>query len=132
MLVIGGGNSACDINVEAAKYAETTHCSMRRGYWFLPRTICGVPLGILANPSHFVVEITRPWMPLWMQRTLIKLSLFFIIGSYESYGLQKPDHKIFEQHPTINTEILNYLKLGKISPHPGIFSPNDSIQTSKG
>lgn len=45
VLVVGGGNSACDINVEAARFAQETHSSMRRGYWFLPRTLFGVPFG---------------------------------------------------------------------------------------
>jgi len=61
-------------------------------------------------------------MPLWMQRLMIRFFLKIIVGSYEQYGLQKPDHKIFEMHPTINTELLNYLKLGKIFPHPDIKS----------
>src|SRR5262249_31960454 len=37
VLVIGGGNSACDIAVEAARFARSAHISMRRGYWFMPK-----------------------------------------------------------------------------------------------
>lgn len=110
VLVVGGGNSACDINVEAVRYGETVHSSMRRGYWFLPRTIGGIPL----------IEWIRPWMPMWYQRLVIRSLLYLIIGPYTKYGLQVPDHQLFEQHPTINTELLNYLKLGKIAPHPDI------------
>jgi len=110
VLVVGGGNSACDINVEAAKFADDTHCSMRRGYWFLPRTFLGVPF----------VELVKPWFPIWLQRIILTLLLRLVVGSYESYGLEKPDHKLFEMHPTINTEILNYIKLGKIHPHRDI------------
>lgn len=110
VLVIGGGNSACDIAVEAARFAKQSHCSMRRGYWFLPRTLCGIPL----------VEIPRPWMPIWFQRLIVRVALFFVCGSYEKYGLQSPDHKIFEHHPTINSELLHHVRLGDIIPHPDI------------
>lgn len=110
LLVIGGGNSACDIAVEGARFAAESHCSMRRGYWFLPRTVCGIPL----------VEVAKPWMPLWFQRLLIRAALLFVCGSYEKYGLQMPDHKIFEHHPTINNELLHHLRLGDITSHPDI------------
>ncbi|KJE96584.1 flavin-binding family monooxygenase [Capsaspora owczarzaki ATCC 30864] len=110
VLVIGGGNSACDIAVEAGRIGAASHISMRRGYWFLPRTIAGIP----------AVEIIRPWVPIWAQRLLIRAFVKLSIGSYTSYGLQVPDHKIWDHHPTINTELLHYLKLGKIAPHSDI------------
>lgn len=43
-----------------------------------------------------------------------------VVGKYESYGLPKPDHRIFEAHPTLNSEILHYVKHGRIRPQPGI------------
>lgn len=52
VLVVGGGNSACDLAVEAARFAKEAHISMRRGYWFMPRTLFGIPL----------VELIKPWM----------------------------------------------------------------------
>lgn len=110
VLVIGGGNSACDIAVEAARFAKESHSSMRRGYWFLPRTLCGIPL----------VEVPRPWMPLWFQRLIVRIALLFMCGSFEKYGLPSPDHKIFEHHPTINSELLHHVRLGDIILHPDI------------
>lgn len=61
-----------------------------------------------------------PWIPLWLQRLGIRFLLRILFGKYSQYGLQEPDHKIFEMHPTINTEFLNYIKLGIIKPHPDI------------
>lgn len=114
VLVIGGGNSACDIVCEAARVASSAHLSLRRGYWFLPKTIYGQP----------TAEILKTWMPVWMQRIYIQGLLKIVIGDYKDYGLQKPDHKLFEHHPTINTELLHYLKHGKIKPHRDIRSWN--------
>jgi hypothetical protein len=110
VLVIGGGNSSCDIVCEAARVGTAAHLSLRRGYWFLPKTFYGVP----------TAELLTTWMPVWLQRIYISLLLKIVVGDYRRYGLMKPDHKIFEHHPTINTELLHYLKHGKISPHPDI------------
>jgi len=110
VLVIGGGNSACDIASEAARVGVSSHLSTRRGYWFLPKTMFGVP----------VVELIKPWMPLWMQRVFLRAVLAISVGDYQRYGLQKPDHAIFEHHPTINSELLHYIKHGRITPHPDV------------
>jgi Flavin-binding monooxygenase-like len=110
VLTIGGGNSACDIAAEAARVAVASHLSTRRGYWFLPKTLFGVPL----------VELVRPWMPLWLQRAFLRATLAVAVGDYARYGLQRPDHAIFEHHPTINSELLHYVKHGRITPHPDI------------
>ena len=110
VLTIGGGNSACDIASEAARVGAASHISTRRGYWFLPKTMFGVPL----------VELVRPWTPLWLQRLFLRAVLAISIGDYRRYGLQKPDHAIFEHHPTINSELLHYIKHGRITPHPDV------------
>lgn len=110
VLIIGGGNSACDIASEAARVATVSHFSNRRGYWFLPKTIFGIPL----------VELVQPWMPLWLQRVFLRSVLAVAIGDYRRYGLQKPDHAIFDHHPTVNSELLHYIKHGRIVPHPDV------------
>lgn len=110
VLVIGGGNSACDIAAEAARVAVCSHLSLRRGYWFLPKTMFGVP----------TVEIMRGWLPVPAQRLLLRVLLRVIVGRYTQYGLPEPDHKIFERHPTVNSELLYYLKHGRIQPRPDI------------
>ena len=110
VLVIGGGNSACDIASEAARVAASSHLSTRRGYWFLPKTLFGVPL----------VELIPPWAPLWLQRLFLRAALAVAVGDYGRYGLQRPDHAIFDHHPTINSELLHYVKHGRITPHPDV------------
>ena len=110
VLVIGGGNSACDIAAEAARVGTTARISLRRGYWFLPKTLFGIPSA----------ELMKPWLPVWAQRIFIRLFLRVVIGKYSDYGLPKPDHKIFEAHPTINSELLYYMKHGRIQPRKDI------------
>jgi Flavin-binding monooxygenase-like len=110
VLVIGGGNSACDIAAEAARVGASCDLSVRRGYWFLPKTLFGVPLP----------DVSSGWFPVWAQRLFLRLALKVIVGDYRKYGLPKPDHRIFETHPTINSELLHYVKHGRIRPRQDV------------
>ncbi|WP_292938483.1 NAD(P)-binding domain-containing protein [Noviherbaspirillum sp.] len=110
VLVIGAGNSGCDIASEAARVAKTCDISLRRGYWFLPKTLFG-------KPFH---EAFPLWLPLWLQRAILRLSLKIVVGDYESYGLPHPDHPLFQELPTLNSEFLHYLKHGRIETRPDI------------
>jgi hypothetical protein len=110
VLVVGGGNSGCDVAAEAARVGAAACISLRRGYWFLPKTLLGIPS----------VEFMKPWFPVWAQRILLRSALRVAIGRFSEYGLPEPDHKIFEAHPTINSELLYYVKQGRIRPRPDI------------
>ncbi len=110
VLTIGGGNSACDVASEAARVGASSHISLRHGYWFLPKTLLGKPL----------VESPVMYLPVAVQRLLLRGLLRIVVGRYEDYGLPRPNHKIFETHPTVSTEILHYLKHGRIKPRPDV------------
>jgi hypothetical protein len=110
VLVIGGGSSACDIVSEAARVGASAHLSLRRGYWFLPKALFGRP----------IVDLARHFMPVWAQRAILRLALKVAVGDYRKYGLPTPDHRLFERHPSISTELFYYLKHGKIIVHPDI------------
>jgi hypothetical protein len=110
VLVIGGGNSACDVASEAARVSAEAHLSLRRGYWFLPKTLFGQPSA----------ESAALYFPVFLQRAVLRLMLKIVIGKYEDYGLPHPDHKLFAHHPTVSSEILHYLKHGRIKPHKDI------------
>ncbi len=43
MLLIGAGNSGCDIAVDAVHHAVSVDMSVRRGYYFVPRYLFGRP-----------------------------------------------------------------------------------------
>lgn len=110
VLVIGAGNSACDVASEAARVGASCDISMRRGMWFLPKTFFG-------RPS---VELVKGWLPVGVQKLMIKSLVKISVGDYRDYGLQRPDHEPFDTHPTISTEILHYLKHGRITPRVAI------------
>jgi cation diffusion facilitator CzcD-associated flavoprotein CzcO len=111
VLVIGGGNSACDIVSEAARVGASAHLSLRRGYWFLPKVLFGRPISDLT---------ARHYTPLWLQRKYLRFALKVAVGKYARYGLPDPDHEIFDHHPTISSELFHYLKHGHIKVRPDI------------
>tara|TARA_B100000676_G_scaffold8387_1_gene7604 strand:+ start:687 stop:1952 length:1266 start_codon:yes stop_codon:yes gene_type:complete len=119
VLVVGGGNSACDIAVEVSRVAKKTSISMRRGYHFIPKFIMGMPSDVFYSKTL--------WIPQKIRLFLQKLALRFIQGKYEDYGLQKPDHDILQTHATINSELLYFIKHGKIKPQKNISKFSDNF-----
>jgi hypothetical protein len=115
VLVLGIGNSACDIAVETSKVSERTYLAMRRGAHVLPKYLFGIPTDHLTTSP-----IARFKTPLWLQRltfgTLIRLSR----GDVTKYGLPQPDHKLLEAHPTISDDLLTRLGHGDITIKPNI------------
>jgi len=110
VLVIGAGNSAHDIACEAARVGESCHLSLRTGYWFMPKTAFG----------RAMTDLPIWWLPVSMQRILVRGIIAMMIGDYRRYGLKKPDHRIFDRHPTYGTDLLNYLRLGTVKPREQI------------
>ncbi len=110
VLVVGGGNSGCDIVSEAARVAESCDWSLRDGYWFLPRAAFGRPLSDLPI-----------WeLPVLLQRPILRAIIRVTIGDYRRYGLKKPSHRLFDRHLSFGGEALSYVKVGRIKPRPAI------------
>lgn len=114
VLVVGAGNSGCDIAVESCQHAESTLLSMRRGYHFLPKFLFGKPADSCGEWLH------RWRLPLWLYRKLAGLSLRVSIGPPENYGLPKPEHALFETHPVINSQLPYFVGHGRVQVKPNI------------
>ena len=114
VLVLGIGNSACDIAVETQKVSSRTFLAMRRGAHVLPKYIFGIPTDHLTTSP-----IARlPWWP--ARRTMMAVTMFLARGKVTKYGLPKPDHRIAEAHPTISDDLLTRLGHGDITVKPNI------------
>ncbi|HEX3780091.1 MAG TPA: NAD(P)-binding domain-containing protein [Pseudonocardiaceae bacterium] len=113
VLVLGIGNSACDIAVETAKVSARTFLAMRRGAHVLPKYLFGIPTD----------HLTTSWLahaPMFLQRFGMTLLLRLIRGRITDYGLPAPDHRILSAHPTISDELLTRLGHGDITVKPNI------------
>lgn len=111
VLVVGGGNSGCDIACDAALYADQAFISLRRGYHFIPKYFFGVPSDLFAN---------RFKLPRAIERPVFELLLRMAVGDLTHYGLPKPDHPVMASHPIMNTQLLHYLGHGDIAYRPDI------------
>lgn len=107
VLVIGGGNSGCDIACDAAREAEKAFISLRRGYYFLPKYIFGMP------SDQFKAKFALPNRYLDTQVSQFLLNKV-LVGKLENYGLPRPDHNLMESHPIMNSRLLHYLGHGDI------------------
>ena len=105
MLIIGAGNSGCDIAVDAVHYAASVDMSVRRGYYFVPRYLFGGRSDTLNQG--------RP-LPAPIKQFLDRRVLRAFTGDPVRFGFPKPDYKIYESHPIVNTLILNHLGQGDL------------------
>jgi hypothetical protein len=112
VLVIGGGNTACDIAVETARVSVRTCISMRRGYHFFPKFIFGRPIDAMYGKGLF--------MPRPLRQQLARLLLWVVQGDNRRYGLPRPDHRPYEQHPIVNSELLYGIRHGRVQARPDV------------
>ena len=113
VLVLGIGNSATDLAVEASRNAERTFLAMRRGAWIVPKYVGSKPTDELAPAL-----LTR--LPLAVQRFLVGRTVKKAAGVPTDYGLPEPDHKLAEAHPTVSSDLLPRLGHGDIEVKPNI------------
>ena len=114
VLVVGGGNSGCDIAVEAALNAKLTSHSMRRGYHFVPKFLFGKPADRLGDSLY------RWHVPRFLRRLLTGLMVRVAVGPARRYGLTAPTHRLFETHPIINSQLLYHVGHGSIQVRPDV------------
>jgi cation diffusion facilitator CzcD-associated flavoprotein CzcO len=114
VLVIGAGNTGCDIAVEAAQQAARCWHSTRRGYWYAPKYVLG-------RPADQVNDTVLAWrLPLWLRQWLFHRILRLTVGDVTRFGLPRPDHKVYETHPIANSQLVYYVGHGEITPVPEV------------
>jgi dimethylaniline monooxygenase (N-oxide forming) len=113
VVVLGIGNSATDIAVEASRSAKATYLAMRRGAWIIPKFLFGTPTDHLTDSP-----LARGPLPL--QKLGMRTMLRIAVGKMTDYGLPQPDHDILEAHPTVSDDLLSRLGHGDITVKPSI------------
>jgi hypothetical protein len=110
VLVVGAGNSGCDLVVEAVHHAEKVFHSTRRGYYYIPKYLFGKPV------DQFNEQAVRLRVPLPIRRVVNTLLIRAVLGDPQRIGLPKPDHKLLETHPIVNSQMLYHVGHGDIMP----------------
>jgi hypothetical protein len=108
VLVIGAGNSGVDIAADAARNADKALLSMRRAYHFIPKHIFGMPADVFA--------VTGSILPMRMQQWTFALVMRLLNGDVTRHGLKRPDHLPLSSHPIVNTDALQCMAHGDLTP----------------
>ncbi|PKO44027.1 MAG: monooxygenase [Betaproteobacteria bacterium HGW-Betaproteobacteria-3] len=111
VLIVGAGNSGCDIAVDAVHHARSIDISVRRGYYFVPKYVFGKPADSLGGK--------RP-MPAWLKQKVDSTILKWFTGDPVRFGFPKPAYKMYESHPVVNSLILYHIGHGDVSVCPDV------------
>ena len=111
VLVVGSGNSGCDIASELAQAGYDVVLSVRHGHLFQPKTFFGKPRGTLPIMK----------LPPRLLDPVLRALIFFSVGRPETYGLPKPVAKsLNDQRPVVNSLVLHWIQHGRVVPAPGL------------
>ncbi|WP_433200071.1 NAD(P)-binding domain-containing protein [Dactylosporangium sp. CS-047395] len=113
VLVVGGGNSAMDIAVDASHVADSTLLSLRRGVWIVPKHLLGRP----ADTWNGAMARRLPWR---LRQRVSERLLRLAVGRPEQYGLPAPAHGFLQDHPTLSDGLLGRITHGEIGVRPAI------------
>jgi len=105
VLIVGAGNSGCDIAVDAIHHGAKCDLSMRRGYYFVPKYVFGKP----ADTMGGLIKL-----PMWLKRRIDGMILKWFVGDPQKYGFPKPDYQLYESHPVVNSLVLYHAGHGDI------------------
>ncbi|MEW2539830.1 flavin-containing monooxygenase [Micromonospora chalcea] len=113
VLVVGGGNSAMDIAVDASYAAARTLLSLRRGVWVVPKYLLGRP----SDTLNGALARRLPWR---LRQRISQTMITTAVGPPTRYGLPAPAHGFLQDHPTLSDALLSRLTHGDIQARPGI------------
>jgi cation diffusion facilitator CzcD-associated flavoprotein CzcO len=113
VLVVGAGNSGCDLAVDAANARLSTAISVRRGQVFQPKAIFG-------RPRAELTWLTR--LPPVLQERVTRALVRVVVGPPEVYrGLPEPvTRNLNDQPAVVNNLLLYWIQHGRIDVVPGL------------
>jgi cation diffusion facilitator CzcD-associated flavoprotein CzcO len=112
VLVVGAGNSGCDLVVDAAQAGRETYVSVRSGLVFQPKTLFGRPRSELPLLARLPIRVQER-----VTRALIDVAL----GPSERYGLPAPaTRNLHRNRPVVNAQLLHFIHHGRVRVATGI------------
>ncbi len=108
VLIVGCGNSAADIAIDAVHRAKSVDMSVRRGYYFIPKYLFGKPMDMM-NASF------KKYIPSFIKKKLETQTIQWFAGNPVNFGFPKPDYSFLESHPVINSYLLQHVGHGDIN-----------------
>lgn len=113
VLVVGVGNSACDIAADICTVTRLTTMAARSPVLLMPRMFLGVPT------SRVLARLEKPWMPWplkrWIRTTISRMAH----GTMEQWGFVTPRTRT---HPAGHHLLIGQFIWGRIIARPGVAS----------
>uniref|UniRef100_A0A915PXY6 Flavin-containing monooxygenase n=1 Tax=Setaria digitata TaxID=48799 RepID=A0A915PXY6_9BILA len=121
VFIVGIGNSALDIAAELAGVSKSVTVSTRRGSWIFNRiSQGGIPydLKLITRLYNYLMNklpwtVVNDFVEYRLQKLFDPCIPFKLRMDHDLYGL-RPNHRFFQQHPTINDDLPNLLCSGRI------------------
>ncbi len=111
VLIVGAGNSGCDIAVDAVHHAKLVDISVRRGYYFVPKYVFGQPADTIGGKIRLPRALKQ-----FIDSTILK----WFTGDPVRFGFPKPAYRMYESHPVVNSLILYHIGHGDVKVRPDI------------
>jgi dimethylaniline monooxygenase (N-oxide forming) len=113
VLVVGVGNSACDIAADICAVTASVTMVARSPVLFMPRMFLGVPT------SRVLAKLEKSWMPWPLRRTIRETIARIAHGRMEQWGFVTPKKRT---HPAGHHLLMAQFIWGRVSAKPGIES----------
>ncbi|WP_010532671.1 flavin-containing monooxygenase [Brachybacterium squillarum] len=117
VLVVGSGQSAADVAVDAARRALDVRWSMRTGHWVVPRTIAGTPGDVAA--AH------EPALLGPLNEKIAELVVGRAVGDPAEVGLPTPANGLLEDAVIVSDTVLDRVREGRIGPVGAVVGVED-------
>ncbi|MCL6422369.1 NAD(P)-binding domain-containing protein [Brachybacterium sp. JHP9] len=108
VLVVGSGQSAADIAVDAARRALEVRWSVRTGHWIVPRTVAGTPGDVAAAREPAVLGS--------LNERIAEQVITRAVGTPEALGLPRPAKPLLEDRVIVSDELSPRIRDGRIAP----------------
>ncbi len=108
VLVVGSGQSAADISVDASRRALEVRWSMRTGHWVVPRRIAGMPGDVAASREPSLLG----GLNAKIAETVIRRT----VGHPADAGLPAPAAPLLEDAVIVSDDVLDRVREGRITP----------------
>ncbi|PWT71244.1 MAG: NAD(P)/FAD-dependent oxidoreductase [Bacteroidetes bacterium] len=118
VLVVGFGNSACEIAIDLSEHGANAFMSVRSPVNIIPRDLMGIPI---LEVSMFLSRLP-PRLGDTLSAPIMKLTF----GNIEKWGLKKKPYGAFEQIrreetvPVLDIGVISYIRQGHIRVLGGI------------
>ena len=111
VLVVGVGNSACDIAADISPFTQSTTIAARSPVLMMPRMFLGVPT------SRVLARIERRWMPWALRRRIRETISAMAHGRMEQWGFSTPKTRT---HPAGHHLLMSQFVWGRVTAKPGV------------